>query len=84
MSLVVYSFSQALQHLLGGAVEGGVVPGGGELGEGNEDEIAKVHARMGEGEPGTIDHKVVDGYDVYIYDAVTIASCRVAVGEGRY
>ena len=61
-----------------------MVPGGGELGEWDEDEIAKVHARMGEGEPGTIDHKVVDGYDVYIYEAVTIASCRVAVGEGRY
>lgn len=61
-----------------------MVPPRSELGEGDEDEIAKMHSRMGEGEPGGVDHKVVDGYDIYIYEAVTVASCRVAMGEGRY
>ena len=65
----------------GGLVEEGVAPVWGEGGEGDEDEVAQVHAGMGQGEVGGVEHDVVDGYDVDVYEAVAIASCRVAVGE---
>lgn len=58
-----------------------MAPMGVEGSEGSKDEVAQVHAGMGELQGGGVDHHVVDGDEVYIDGTVGIAAVGVTVGS---
>ena len=67
------------QHLLGGEVEGGVEPLGGELGHGPQEEVAARQVAVWDLEAWEVDDKVVDSHDVDVDEAVHVVALGVAV-----
>lgn len=61
-----------------------MAPEGRQFGEGLEHEGTLGHAWVGHLELGRVDNQIIDGYDVYVDDAVGIRAVGVAVGLGRY
>lgn len=72
---------EIVEELKCGFVVEGMEPVGPCLGEGEEDKLAEMHARVWNGEGGCVDNERIDGYDVDVDEAVGIRAVGVAVGD---
>ena len=68
----------------GGLACKGVLPGRGEVGEGDEDEVAHVHARVRQGQLRIVYNPVIYGNKVDVNRAVDILPIGVAVWRRVY